>query len=128
MTPEVQALLEKARASRRAAILLAGQDYLDFAASRAYYALFYIAEALLLSQGLSFSSHAAVIAAFGKEFAKTRRLDPCFHRYLIDAQDLRNVGDYGIGPGVSRAQLNELLAWADQFLAAAEAFLTANDA
>lgn len=127
MTPEVQALLEKARASRRAAILLAGQDYLDFAASRAYYALFYLAEALLLSQGLSFSSHAAVIAAFGKEFAKPRRLDPCFHRYLIDAQDIRNVGDYGIGPGVSRAQLNELLAWTDEFLAAAEAFLTAND-
>ncbi|MGQ9490571.1 MAG: HEPN domain-containing protein [Anaerolineae bacterium] len=70
MKPEVQALLQKAHASRKAAGLLAEQDYLDFAASRAYYAQFYTAEALLLSQGLAFSSHAAVIAAFGREFAR----------------------------------------------------------
>lgn len=37
----------------------------DFAVSRAYYAMFYIAEAFLLGQDLSFSSHAGVISAFG---------------------------------------------------------------
>ena len=83
MRPEVAALLEKAASSRRAAALLAGQDYLDFAASRAYYALFYVAEALLLAEGFSFSSHAAVIAGFGKTFARPQRLDPRFHRYLM---------------------------------------------
>ena len=123
MRPEVAALLEKAASSRRAAALLAGQDYLDFAASRAYYALFYVAEALLLAEGFFFSSHAAVIAGFGKTFAKSQRLDPRFHRYLIDAQDTRNLGDYGVGTGVSRAQMDELLAWADEFLAVAQAFL-----
>ena len=41
MKAEVAALLDKAASSRRAAALLAAQDYLDFAASRAYYALFY---------------------------------------------------------------------------------------
>jgi uncharacterized protein (UPF0332 family) len=128
MKPEVARLLAKAASSRRAAVLLASQDYLDFAASRAYYALFYIAEALLLAEDLSFSSHAAVIAGFGKTFAKPQRLDPRFHRYLIDAQDLRTLGDYGVGTGVSRAQLTDLLAWSDEFLAAATAFLEANAA
>ncbi|MBM4457493.1 MAG: HEPN domain-containing protein [Chloroflexi bacterium] len=66
MKPEVAVLFEKA-ASSRAAVLLAGRDYLDFAASRAYYALSYAAEALLLTEGLSFSSHAAVSAGFGCE-------------------------------------------------------------
>jgi uncharacterized protein (UPF0332 family) len=65
MTPEILALLDKARASHRAAVLLSQQGYPDFAASRAYYAMFYTAEALLLGRGLSFSSHAAAIAAFG---------------------------------------------------------------
>ena len=128
MKPEVARLLAKAASSQRAATLLAGQDYLDFAASRAYYALFYVAEALLLAEGLSFSSHAAVIAGFGKTFAKPQRLDPRFHRYLIDAQDVRNLGDYGVGTGVSRAQLADLLIWSDEFLAAASAFLEANAA
>jgi len=123
MKAEVAGLLEKAASSRRAAALLAAQDYLDFAASRAYYALFYTAEALLLADGLAFSSHAAVIVGFGKMFAKSQRLDPRYHRYLIDAQDIRNLGDYGVGTGVSRAQLTDLLAWSDDFLAAATAFL-----
>jgi uncharacterized protein (UPF0332 family) len=126
MRPEVAGLLAKAASSRRAAALLADQDYLDFAASRAYYALFYVAEALLLAEGHSFSSHAAVIAGFGKTFAKPQRLDQRFHRYLIDAQDIRNLGDYGVGSGVSRAQLADLLAWSDEFLAAATVFLEAN--
>jgi uncharacterized protein (UPF0332 family) len=124
MTPEILALLDKARASHRASVLLSQQGYPDFAASRAYYAMFYTAEALLLSRGLSFSSHAAVIAAFGREFARSKDLDAKFHRYLIDAQDVRNLGDYGIGPGVREDQLQELLTWAQEFLAAAGGLLS----
>jgi len=60
----------------------------DYAASRAYYAMFYIAEAFLDGEGMSFSSHAAVIGAFGREFARTGRVPAEFHRFLIDAQDL----------------------------------------
>lgn len=119
MKPDVAALLKKAASSRRATDLLASQLYIDFAASRAYYALFYLAEALLLEEGLAFSSHAAVIAGFGKAFARTGRLDPRFHRYLIDAQDLRTLGDYGVGTGVTQEQLRDLLTWYDEFYDAA---------
>jgi len=87
MRREVQSLLRKARRSLEAARLLHSQGYLDFAVSRAYYSMFYVAEALLLQQGLSFSSHSAVIAAFEKEFAKADSVAATFHRYLIDAQD-----------------------------------------
>lgn len=127
MKPEVAALLKKAASSKRAADLLASQLYVDFAASRAYYALFYLAEALLLQDGLAFSSHAAVIAGFGKTFAKSGRLDARFHRYLIDAQDLRTVGDYGVGSGVSPEQVKDLLAWCDEFYAVAVSFLQLHD-
>jgi len=103
MKPEVQALLTKARESVDAAKLLGGKSYWAFTASRAYYAMFYAAEALLLAKGLSFSSYSAVIAAFGKEFAKSNALDPKFHRYLIDGQDLRNAGDYDVGTPITEA-------------------------
>ena len=49
--------------------------------------MFYLAKVSPLSKELTFSSHSAIIAAFGKEFAKTDLLDPKFHRYLIDAQE-----------------------------------------
>jgi uncharacterized protein (UPF0332 family) len=37
----------------------------DFTTSRAYYSMFYVAEAFLLEKGLALSKHSAVIAAFG---------------------------------------------------------------
>ena len=62
MIPEQIALLTKVGESLRAARLLATNELLDFAASRAYYTMFYVAEAFLLGEGLTFSSHAAVIS------------------------------------------------------------------
>src|SRR5688572_14842399 len=96
MIPESEELIERAKMSQKAAANLLRDGFPNFAASRAYYSMFYVAQALLLSKGLSFSSHSAVIAAYGKEFAKTKLLDPEFHRLLMDAQDKRNIGDYGM--------------------------------
>jgi uncharacterized protein (UPF0332 family) len=53
-------LLRKAKESLRAAKLMDQQGYHHFAASRAYYTMFYIAEAFLLGKGLAFSKHSAV--------------------------------------------------------------------
>jgi len=88
---ELEALLDKADESLSAAKLLLDQGYAPFAASRAYYAMFYSAHSLLLDIGQSYSQHSQVIGAFGREFAKTGKLDPTLHRHLIDSQDLRNV-------------------------------------
>jgi uncharacterized protein (UPF0332 family) len=55
--------------------------------------MFYIAEAMLLQLGLSYSKHSAVISALGREYTKTGIMDLKFHRWLIDAQDFRNIGD-----------------------------------
>ncbi|WP_373479828.1 HEPN domain-containing protein [Geminocystis sp.] len=51
----------KAERSLNAAQELNQKDYPEFATSRAYYAMFYVAEVLLLEEDLSFSSHSAVI-------------------------------------------------------------------
>ena len=123
MKPEQTALLKKAGESLRAAQLLATNELLDFAASRAYYTMFYVAEAFLLNEGLTFSSHAAVISAFGRDFARTGRVPVEFHRYLIDAQDLRNQGDYGIDSAITESEANELIGHAQQFLELAERLL-----
>ena len=123
MKPEQIALLRKAAESLRAAELLATNELFDFAASRAYYTMFYVAEAFLLNEGLTFSSHAAVISAFGRDFARTGRVPVEFHRYLIDGQDLRNQGDYDIDSAITEAEANQLIAQAEQFLELAERLL-----
>lgn len=72
MMPEQSALLQKAQSSIDAAKLLVSEEFYDFAVSRAYYAMFYIAEAILLDDELNYSKHSAVIAAFGKHFVKNK--------------------------------------------------------
>jgi uncharacterized protein (UPF0332 family) len=56
MTSSIEALLAKARESIAAAQLLIKDGYFDFAASRAYYAMFYAASALLANLRKSFYS------------------------------------------------------------------------
>jgi uncharacterized protein (UPF0332 family) len=116
MNHQIPVLLQKSSDSLQAARLLHREGYHDFAASRAYYAMFYLAQAFLLTKDLSFSSHAAVIAAFGREFAKTDIIEKKFHRYLLDSEDLRHSSDYGVGISIMPEQADTVLAWANEFL------------
>ena len=55
MDLNIRALKDKAAASLDAARFLMGAGHLDFAAARAYYAMFYVAGALLARIGQSYS-------------------------------------------------------------------------
>ena len=123
MNPDILALIDKAKDSVGAAQTLIRDGYYDFAASRAYYAMFYIAEALLMQLGESYNKHSAVISAFGRAYAKTGIMDSNFHRWLIDAQDFRNIGDYGVEAHVSRDDANSVCDWASEFIDQAEDLL-----
>jgi uncharacterized protein (UPF0332 family) len=116
-------LFQKARDSLSAAQLLLEEGYIDITASRVYYAMFYIAEALLFSKGLAFTSHSAVIAAYGKEFARTGLLNPEHHQHLRDAFQARQVGDYLVEREISSATVVELIEWGKGFLLEAENYL-----
>ena len=125
MTPEQQALIEKARQSLEAARLLHANGQPSFAAARAYYAMFYAAEALLLGESQAFSKHSAVIAAFGERFAKTGRVPVELHRYLIRALEVRQVADYST-TAVSEQEATEQIARAEEFLRLADSLLSSN--
>ena len=90
--------------------------YYGFAASRAFYTMFYVAEAFLEGEGMSFSKHSAVIAAFGKHFAHPGKVPVDFHRYLIEAQEARHTGDYGLSQAVKPEQAQEVISHAEIFL------------
>jgi uncharacterized protein (UPF0332 family) len=117
MRPEQADLLVKAQQSLEAARVMEERGYHDFAASRAYYTMFYLAEALLLGLGLTFSKHSAVIAAFGERFAKPGIVPSELHRYLTDGQDTRNAADYSFGAALTEADAREQITNPESFLA-----------
>ncbi|MGH2522213.1 MAG: HEPN domain-containing protein, partial [Anaerolineales bacterium] len=92
---EITANSERSEQSLQAARQLASGGYYDFAASRAYYAAFYAATAVLLHEGLELSKHSAVLASIHQRFVKTGKLDKEQGKTLNWLFELRSVGDYG---------------------------------
>ena len=116
MNAQQQDLLKKAQESLEAAKLLQSNQFLDYATARAYYTMFYVAEAYLEGENQNFSSHAAVISAFGRDFARLGKVPREFHRFLIDAQALRQTGDYGKFQAISAQQATLQIERAEKFL------------
>jgi uncharacterized protein (UPF0332 family) len=122
VTSDDSELMTKARHSLAAARRLHAAGDSDFAVSRAYYAMFYAAEALLLRRSLSFSRHAGVIAALQREYVTSGDLPREQHAALQRAFDARNVADYE-STGVTQEAADETLRAATAFLDAAEGLL-----
>jgi len=91
------------------------EDY-DSCASRCYYAMFFMAEAVLLTKNLTASSHKGVISLFGEHFVKTKILERNLGKALNDAYDKRLVGDYGVGFTVTVEEAEDLLETAKDFV------------
>jgi uncharacterized protein (UPF0332 family) len=119
----IKELLRKAQRSIEVARSIEAGGSFDFSVSRAYYAMFYCAQALLFHKGLSFAKHSAVIAAFGKEFIKGGILPSHLHRYLSEAFDDRMRGDYDLVSVITAEKSQETLKRAERFLKATEDYL-----
>ncbi len=113
---DISDLIKKAKESLDAAENLLESGFPDFSASRSYYAMFYGAEAILLTRGLAFSKHKEVISAFGKEFVKTDLIPSYLHRYLADAFDIRQAGDYGPSGSVGKEKAKKLIENTKKFI------------
>jgi uncharacterized protein (UPF0332 family) len=97
---------------------------IDVAAGRAYYSMMHTAEALLFEvKDLSFNRHGDIHGAYGLYFAKTKILDPKFHRWLLDAFDQRVVGDYDVSSGLDHEMVSEMIEQAREFLQATRMYL-----
>ena len=121
---EANALIKKAhRYLKSAEILLRDKDF-ESSVSRAYYAMFYCAEAVLLTKNLSFSSHKGVISAFGEHFVKTGIFPKEFGRELNRAFEKRQIGDYEYTSLISDEEAEEILNNGMQFVNTIEDWLS----
>ena len=112
---EIAGLLAKTRRSVNAAErLLRDGDY-DFAVSRAYYGMFYVAQAMPLTRDVRRSKHSGVIAAFQERFVKSGDVPERFFHLLRDGFEDRAEGDYGFAE-ISREQAEAGIAAARQFV------------
>lgn len=126
MSEDLKNLMIKAEQSLEASKLLLKGGYPDFAVARAYYTMFYLASAFLVTKNLSFSKHSAVISAFGREFAKKELIPRKYYQYLKQAQDLRHLGDYGEINLIKAEEATMEIGKAQEFLNFAYIYLNKN--
>ncbi|MEW5938721.1 MAG: HEPN domain-containing protein [Chloroflexota bacterium] len=116
---EISENVQRAQISINAAKDMIEKEYYDIAASRAYYAAFYAASALLLKEDIDTSKHSGVIASIHRLFVKEGKLDKEQGRNLQWLFDLRGVGDYGVSEHVASGEAYKSVKVAEEFLQAA---------
>jgi len=123
MTPEQQAMLNRAHQSLEAAQAMITQGLWNDAVATGYYAMLHSARAALASFGLSFSSHRGTHGAFGRELTHPGILPAHLHRYLIDGEEDRHQAEYDYTADAAEAEARETLKRAEEFVKAIEEFL-----
>lgn len=106
---EIAALIERAKRYLKSSDTLLKEEDFESSVSRAYYAMFYSVEAILLTKNLSYSSHKGVLSAFGEHFVKTGIFTKDMSKELNRAFEKRQLGDYEYTFVISRNEAEEIL-------------------
>jgi uncharacterized protein (UPF0332 family) len=120
---EAEALVQKARRYLKSAEMLLRDKDFESSVSRTYYAMFYCAEAALLTKNLTFSSHKGVISAFGEHFIKTGLLPKEMGRELNRAFEKRQLSDYEYTFSMSGEEAEKVLESGKPFVSNIENWL-----
>lgn len=97
-------------------------DYED-AVSRAYYAVFHAAQALLLTDGERAETHKGVVTLFGLLFVKTGKFSKKLGKCLANLKDDRESGDYEIFSYIDEDNVKIALKEAKEFLNETKSYL-----
>ena len=115
LTKFAEASLERADKALRSAKRLL-EEFPEDAVSRAYYAMFHAARAILHVKGIKAKTHGAVISMFGKEIAEKGIVDKELGRILNRAFDLRQKSDYEIDVEIKSGDVEEIVKDAERFI------------
>lgn len=119
----IKGYLEKAEKKLEVAEKLFNSGDFEDAVSRAYYAVFHAAQALLLTEGEKAETHKGVVTLFGLLFVKTGKFNKNFGKYLANLKDDRESGDYEIFSYIDKETTESAIAEAKEFIKEAKAYL-----
>ncbi|MDZ7625258.1 MAG: HEPN domain-containing protein [Ignavibacteriaceae bacterium] len=121
---EIDSLLKRAdRYLVTAEVLIRETDF-ESSVSRSYYAMFFAAQAALLSLSLSFSSHKMTISAFGEHFIKSEIFSKEMGKDFHKAFDRRQISDYNHDFIIDKSEAEEFLKCGKDFVGKIKKYLS----
>jgi uncharacterized protein (UPF0332 family) len=97
--------------------------YYAIAVNRAYYAVFYAANALLATKGLARGKHSGTISAFRQSFVKPGLIEPEYSDIYGSLMDDRHVSDYDMDTSIEPERAARDIESARKFVARIETYL-----
>ena len=97
------------------------------AANRMYYSCYYMTSALLISHGLSASTHAGVIRMLGLHFVSTGKVSKELNKFYAQLFEMRQRGDYDDFIQITAADILPMVALAEQYMQTLEKLITENN-
>ncbi|HET6566683.1 MAG TPA: HEPN domain-containing protein [Rhodothermales bacterium] len=113
---QINALTRKSQKYlQSAAVLLELEDY-DSCASRAYFAMFYAAQALMVRERHTLPGNQSLRTAFMESYVANGRLPDRAGTALKQAADLQEMADYGLNFAVTQDAAEYVLQEAEAFV------------
>jgi len=113
---EINNLLENALNEIDTAQLLLQNNKINAAVSRAYYAVFYAVQGILLTKGVTLKTHQGLQIMFSNHFIKTSVLPKEYAKYLNECLDKRIIGDYELGHGLNNDDASQSIELAKEII------------
>jgi uncharacterized protein (UPF0332 family) len=123
---EVQLYIENAHEMLEAAKVNLDNDFYASSVNRAYYAVFYAANALLATLGEARSKHSGVVSVFRLRFIKTNELSVELSEIYGDLMNSRQSGDYDLNTRIEPETARQLLEKGRLFVDEVEQWLRRN--
>lgn len=124
---EIKDLLKQAKERIESAETLLKIGNNRDAMSRAYYAFFDAASAVLLTKGEVAKTHHGLIILFDKYFVKTKELPIEMSRWLVRAKQAREEADYEREKEISKQSIESAIKTAKEFIANIEELIKLNN-
>lgn len=115
--------IKKAKEKLKASESLIRKEFFDDCISRAYYAVFHAASAVLLAEGIKVRSHSGLKDMFGLHLVKTKKIGEQYGRIIKKLKDEREKGDYEGFTVFLEGDAERAVKEAEQFLKAMQQYL-----
>ncbi|HAP67377.1 MAG TPA: HEPN domain-containing protein [Nitrospinae bacterium] len=121
----IEAEIDRAKEALTAAKNLLEDGLFADSISRAYYAIFHAARAVLLTKEIDPDTHNGAISMFGLHFVKNGLIEERFGRIFNEAKDARELGDYIVTKEFTKEETGKRVEQATEFLQRMEGYLKA---
>ena len=115
--------MENAHEMIDVAIYNRDSQFYSSAINRAYYAIFYAASALLVTEGLSRGKHSGVLSAFRQHFVKSGQIEIEYSDIYGRILDHRHISDYDMVLSIEDEQAHADIDDAEKFVNRIEEWL-----